>query len=102
MLIVLIPIYSCSPDYHNVQHWARLEQFSRVPMVCSLYLNLDHATSVFSLPFDNQRSSNSLQHLTHSHISISHVSILSFSQYHHFRIHFMDNKFKKINKCIKI
>jgi hypothetical protein len=54
-----------------------------VPVVDWLYLNLDHAISAFYLPLDHQRSS-SLQHLAHSYISISHVSILSPSQHHHF------------------
>jgi hypothetical protein len=44
----------------------------------------------------------SLQHLplTHKHINISYVSLLSLSQYHYsifdyFRIYFMNNKFEK-------
>jgi hypothetical protein len=54
------------------------------PKVGSLYLTLDHITSVFSLPFDHQHSNSSLQHTVHNHISISHVSFLSPSQYYYF------------------
>jgi hypothetical protein len=73
-----------------------------VLLVGCLYLNLYYVTSAFSLPLDHQHFSNSLQHLTHSHINISHASILSLRQHHHLRlnyftINFIDNKFKKIN-----
>jgi hypothetical protein len=68
-----------------------------------LYFNLDHATSAFSHPLDHQHSSNSLyQPTTFSshHISITHVSLLSPSQHHHYRlnhfkIHFVDNEFEE-------
>jgi hypothetical protein len=67
-----------------------------------LYLNLYHAMSDFSLPPDHQRSSSRLKHPAHSHISISHISILSPSQRHHsrlnhFRIYFVDKIFEKTN-----
>jgi hypothetical protein len=60
-----------------------------------LYLNLDHVKLAFSLPLDHMRSSNSLHHPAHSRINISHVSLLSHSPYHHFRIYFVDNEFEK-------
>jgi hypothetical protein len=74
----------------------------QVLVVGNLYLNLDYATSVFSLTFDHQHSSSSLQYPTNSHISISYVSLLSNSQHHHyrldhFRIYFVDNEFEKSN-----
>jgi hypothetical protein len=52
---------------------------------------------VFSLHLAHQRSSSRLQYPTHSHISL-----LSSSQHHHFRlnhfrIYFMRNEFEKIN-----
>jgi hypothetical protein len=38
----------------------------------------------------------SLQYPAHNHISISHISLLSPSQLHHFRLnYFMDNEFEK-------
>jgi hypothetical protein len=45
----------------------------------TVYLNLNHVTSVFFLSIDHQRSSSSLQYPVHSHISINHVSLLSQS-----------------------
>jgi hypothetical protein len=54
-----------------------------VSVVGCLYLNLDHVTSVFSLPFDQQHSSNNLQHPVHSHISI-----LSPNQHHYFTLNY--------------
>jgi hypothetical protein len=48
-----------------------------VLVVACLYLNLNHSMSNISLPLDHQHSSSSLQHLAHSHISISHISLLS-------------------------
>jgi hypothetical protein len=73
-----------------------------VPVVVWLYLTLTHAMSAFSLPLTHYGSSSSLQLLAHSHISISHISLLSPSQHHHsrlnhFRIQFVDNEFKKTN-----
>jgi hypothetical protein len=67
-----------------------------VPVVGYLYLSLNHVTSAFSFPLDHQHSS-SLHHLAHSHINISHLSLLSPSQHHHFRIYFVDNEFEKAN-----
>jgi hypothetical protein len=71
-----------------------------IPVVVSLYLNLTHPTSAFSLT--HQCSSSRLQHLAHGHINISHIRFFSPTQQHHsrlnhFRIDFMDNEFKKIN-----
>jgi hypothetical protein len=68
-----------------------------VSVVVSLYLNLTYVMLVFFLHLAHQRSSSMLQYLTHSHISL-----LSSSQYHHFRlnhfrIYFMRNEFEKIN-----
>jgi hypothetical protein len=40
-------------------------------------------------------SSSSLQHLTYSHISIRYISLLSPSQHHPSRIHFVDSEFEK-------
>jgi hypothetical protein len=65
-----------------------------------LYLNLDYDTLVFSLLFDHQRFNIYLQHLTHIHITINHISLLSHSHQHHsrlkhFRIYFVDNDFEK-------
>jgi hypothetical protein len=73
-----------------------------VPVVDCFYLNLDHATSAFYLPLNQQHTSSNLQHPTHTHISISHVSLLSPNEHHHsrlnhFRTHFMDNEFEKTN-----
>jgi hypothetical protein len=67
-----------------------------------LYLNLDHVMLAFSLPLDHHCSSSNLQYLVHSHINISHVSLLSPHQHHHsrlnhFKIYFVDNKFEKTN-----
>jgi hypothetical protein len=47
------------------------------------------------------RSNSRLQHLAHSHISITHNRLLCLSQHHHFklnyfRIYFLDNKIEKI------
>jgi hypothetical protein len=74
-----------------------------VTVVGCLYLNLNHDMSTFSFSLDHQRSSNSLLYSTHSHISISDVSILSLSQRQHYRlnhirIYFMgNNEFGKTN-----
>jgi hypothetical protein len=73
-------------------HFIRL-----VSVVVGLYLNFDHVMLVFSLHLDHQRSSSNLQHLVHSQISISYISLLSFSQHHYFRIHFVENEFEKTN-----
>jgi hypothetical protein len=51
-------------------------------MVDNLYLNLDHATSVSLSLLTTSAPAvayTSLQHPAHSHISISHVSLLSHS-----------------------
>jgi hypothetical protein len=73
-----------------------------VSVVASLYLATVHTTSAFSPPLVHQRSSSRLQYLAHSHISISHISLLSpnqqnHSRLNHFRIHFVDNEFEKTN-----
>jgi hypothetical protein len=48
----------------NVENNLRTEGVDKyirlVPMVISLYLNLAHFTSAFSLPLDHQRSSSNL------------------------------------------
>jgi hypothetical protein len=91
------------------KHWMRtrkLEDFSiflllwLILVVIWLYLTLIHVTLIFSLPLIHHDSSNRLQHLAHSHISISHINVLFTSQHHHsrlnhFRIYFMDNEFEK-------
>jgi hypothetical protein len=79
-----------------------LKVIKLVQVVGYLYLNLDHTTSAFSLLLDHQRSTSSLQHIGHNHISISQVSLLSPSQHYHFRInhfkiYFVDNEFEKTN-----
>jgi hypothetical protein len=48
-----------------------------VPVVVRLYFNLIHIASAFSLSLPYQRSISRLQYPTHSHISISHINILS-------------------------
>jgi hypothetical protein len=69
-------------------------------MLGCLYLSLDYVTSTFSLHLDHQCSRVVCISL---HQSIqSHISILSLSQHHHYRlnyfkIYFVDNKFEKIN-----
>jgi hypothetical protein len=73
-----------------------------VLVVVRLYLATVYTTSVFSLDLVHHGSSNRLQHSVHSHISISHISLLSPNQHHqlrhnHFRIHFMDNEFEETN-----
>jgi hypothetical protein len=88
---IIVPSHWPSPHYYN-SGGLRL-----VLVVAKLYLNLTHAASTFSLLLTHQRSSSRLQHLAHSHIIL-----LSLSQHHHFRlnhfkIHFVDNKFKKTN-----
>jgi hypothetical protein len=72
-----------------------------VLMVGSLYLILNHVMSLFFFSLDHQYSSSNLQHLVHTYISISYVSLLYLNQHHHFRIYFVDNKFEK-NNYIKI
>jgi hypothetical protein len=90
-------VLSMAKTQHNGrQCWVRL-----VPPVGSLYINLDYAILIFSLPLNHQHSSSSLQHLTLIHISISNIIILSSIQHHHFtfnhfRIYFLDNKIQKI------
>jgi hypothetical protein len=59
-------------------------------MIGCIYFNLDHVMLGFSLSLDHSCSSSNIQL-----ISISYVSLLSFSQHHHFRIYFIDNEFKK-------
>jgi hypothetical protein len=70
--------------YYVVMMWQLMwttcmsREFIRlVSVVGWLYLNLNHAISAFSLSLNHQRSSYSLQHPVHSHISISHISLLS-------------------------
>jgi hypothetical protein len=96
-------IYLPTTSFGSVKLISAFERsffFRLVQVVGCLYLNLDHATSAFSLPFNHLRSSSSLQYLAHNHISISHVSLLSPSQHHHFRlnhfrIYFVNNEFEK-------
>jgi hypothetical protein len=49
---------------------------SLVGLFGCIYLNLNYTMSVFSLPLNHQRSSNSLRYPAYNHISISHVSLL--------------------------
>jgi hypothetical protein len=67
-----------------------------------VWLTLVYVTLVFSLHLIHYDFSNRLQLLTHTYISINHISFLSFSQLSHsrlnyFRIYFTDNEFKKTN-----
>jgi hypothetical protein len=50
----------------------------------------------------HQHFCSRIQYLVHNYISISHISILSTSQHHHFIIHFVDNEFKKIYQLYSI
>jgi hypothetical protein len=68
-----------------------------VPVVTYLYFTLTHTTSVFSLPLVHYGSSSKLQLSAHSHINLLSPSPHNHSILNHFRIYFMDNKFKKIN-----
>jgi hypothetical protein len=67
-----------------------------------LYLHLIYVISAFSFSLVYHDFNNRLQLTAHNYISISHISLLSTSYHPYFRlnyfkIHVMDNKFKKIN-----
>jgi hypothetical protein len=65
---------------------------------CLSYISI---STTFSLPLHHHHSRSNLYYSVYSYISINHVSLFSFTQYHHFRlnnfrIYFMYNKFEKI------
>jgi hypothetical protein len=69
-----------------------------ISVVIWLYLTLTHTTSIFSLPFTNYDSAAgcSIQPTNHQYqLSLSQSA--SPFQTNHFRIHFTDKEFKKIN-----
>jgi hypothetical protein len=75
-----------------------------VTMVGRVYLILDHVILVFFFLSTTDTLTAvyiSLQYPINSYISITHISLLFFSQHHYyrlnnFRIYFVDNEFEKI------
>jgi hypothetical protein len=80
--------------------------FVLVRLVDRRFLSQSWLRYVRFFSLDHQRSSSNLQHLAYRHINISHVRLLSTSQYHncrlnYFRIYSVHNKLKLQNRLKK-
>jgi hypothetical protein len=76
--------------------------FSGLLVIIWLYLHLIYVISAFSFSLVYHDFNNRLQLTAHNYINISYISLLTpshqpYFRLNYFKIHVMDNKFKKIN-----